>query len=437
MLRRACGPAFIRLGQMCLSAMHLLVWVAPLLIGCAAVLLAFCADAAFAAFQSLHNRWWWWPFLSLPLGGVGITYFMRRIGRGAEGSGIPQAKAALLLTHRPERLKGLVSIRLAVVKFLSIVAGMFSGFVLGLEGPTVQIGSSIFYSFRRFLAKDSMLARRQLITAGGAAGIAAAFNAPLAGVIFAFEELMPTTRGNTPIKLVIAVILAGMVAEPVFGYQSYFGRVALQSGMPVHLLPQLLGLAVCGGLVGGAFAWAAIRGMGKLPFPLFSLRHPYLFVALCGLLIALAGLAAPIYGSGAQFTKAILAGETSPAWQYFPLKLLGLLLTFFTGLPGGVFSPSLSIGAGLGFLFTPHVDALWQIQFTALGMVAVLAAVTRAPLTSAFIMIEMTSGQGMVLPAAAVALVASWTAGRFKVNFYRELAGRMLYKAGQGETREG
>ena len=404
----------------------LLVWLAPLCIGCAAVLLAYAANHAFAFFLHMTALWWWWPFLSLPLGGMALTLFMRKSGERVEGSGIQQAIAALQVPDKPERIRFFINIRIAVIKFLAIVGGLGSGFVLGLEGPTVQIGASIFYAFRRFLPVNTKLHRRQLIMAGGAAGIAAAFNAPIAGIIFAFEEMLPVVKGNTSTKLLVAVILAGVVAAPVFGYQSYFGQLNFNGQMPLRLVPLLFLLALAGGLAGGLFSWLAVRAIHWLPFPEWRTLHPYRFVALCGVLIGVAGMAAPIFGSGAELTKEVLAGQATFSWYYLPLKMAGLLLTFLTGLPGGIFTPSLSMGAGLGYCWVPFVDAAWQTEFIAMGMVAVLSGVTRAPFASAFIMIEMTSGQNIVLHALATALVAAWVAGLFGVRFYHDMADRLL-----------
>ena len=406
----------------------LLLVLPPLCIGSAAVSLAYIADHAFAFFMRMTGQWWWWPFLALPLGGVAVTLLIRKAGQGAEGSGIQQTIAALQMVDKPERIDLFVNMRLACCKFVAIVGGAGSGFVLGLEGPTVQIGASIYHAFHRLLPVDSQLHRRQIIMAGGAAGIAAAFNAPMAGIVFAIEEMLPLTKGNTLSHLLLAVILAGVVVEPVYGYQSYFGHIPFRSGMPFDLLPLVLLLAVVGGLLGGLFSWLAVRSVRWLPFPAWRQRHPYLFVGLCGLLIALAGTAAPIYGSGAELTKELLAGETQLSWWFLPLKLGGFLLTYLTGLPGGVFSPSLSLGAGLGYFAAPFVDPAWHTELVTIGMVAVLAAVTRAPLTAAFIMIEMTSGQNMVPQALVASVLAAWVAGIFRVHFYHDLANSLLAK---------
>lgn len=407
---------------------YLLLWLGPLCIGAAATLLSRAAGWSFDLFQRFHAAWWWWPFVSLSLGGLALTWFLRQAGPGASGSGIQQAMAAVEMVEQPQKMESLIGLRLALVKFAAIVGGLGSGFVLGLEGPTIQIGACIFYAFRRFLPETDPSRHRRLIIAGGAAGIASAFNAPMAGLIFAFEELAFTPGKGHLGKLVLAIILAGVVAEPMFGHQSYFGRVDLADGLQLNLLPLMIILALLGGLTGGAFSWLALRTAIWLPRPVrrFSARHPYYFVAACGLLIAVLGLAAPIFGSGAELTKTMLNDQVQVPWYYLPLKFGGLVLTFLTGLPGGIFSPSLSIGAGLGALFTPLVGSMWQSEFIAVGMVAVLAAVTRAPLTAAFIMIEMTDGHSMVLPALGAAFLAAWVASFFKARFYHELAERLL-----------
>ncbi len=421
-------PAAPRPGRRGRTGRLLVLWAGAVGIGCAAVLLAAAAGKSFALFEHLRGRWPWWPFLALPLGGLALTWFMRRVGPGAEGSGIQQAIAALEEAGDPAMPGRLVNLRLAAAKFAAITGGMGSGFVLGLEGPTVQIGASIFYSLRRFFPHTTPLLRRQLILAGGAAGIAAAFNAPLAGLIFAFEEMSHSRKGHTPAKLAMAIILAGVVAQPVFGYQSYFGRIALAGNMPPMYAPLLALLAVLGGLAGGAFTWLALRLHLWVPAPILRMRveRPYLFVACCGILIAVAGLAAPIYGSGAETTRLMLDGRLDVPRLYLPCKFAGLLLTFATGLPGGIFSPSLSIGAGLGSWFLPFVESPWHGEFLTVGMTAVLAGVTRAPMTAAFILIEMTDGHAIVLAALGAAFLAEYTARFFHVRFYHELAARIV-----------
>jgi H+/Cl- antiporter ClcA len=357
---------------------------------------------------------------------MAIRWLMARFGQGAEGSGIPQALAACSLVDA-ERAGKLLSARIALAKFLGIVLGVGCGFVLGREGPTVQIGSGLMYACRRFLPLDNPEIRRTLIMAGGAAGIAAAFNTPLAGVVFAFEELSGTIDGSASNRTIGAVILAGMVSLGILGNYTYFGRIHVPEFSLSILLPMVV-VAISAGLVGGLFSWLCVHQQKWLPASLLQMRqqHPYRFIAGCGLLIALCGVFAPVFGSGAGETSRVIAGQAHFDWFYLPLKFAGLLATFLTGLPGGIFAPSLSLGAGLSSWFVPWFSTGISIKITALGMVSMLAAVTRAPITAAVIMIEMTDGHVMVISMLGAAMIASGVARLFRTRFYHDLSRRFL-----------
>ncbi len=404
-----------------------LIWLTAAAVGLAAVLLGRCCAWAFGLFESLWERWWWWPFLSLPAGGLALTWVMRGIGPGTEGSGIQQAVAALQVAGSPERLGLLLNLRLAVAKFAAVIAGLGSGFVLGLEGPMVQVGASMLHAARRFVPHDNAVTSKQLILAGGAAGIAAAFNAPLAGLMFAFEELARSMEWRASGKLLAAVVFSGITAYCLRGNEAFFGNIA--GGAQPLFVPLLASvLAVCGGLMGGGFSWLVIRSHAWLPKPIRRLHaeRPYVFVLLCALVVALAGLGAPIFGSGTELTFRLLHGEAEVSWLYAPLKFIGFLATALSGLPGGIFTPSLSVGAGLGAWFAPLVEPIWHSEILAAGMTAVLAGATRAPLTSAFIMIEMTAGRTIILELLLVAMIAAHVARVFHVRFYHHMAERVL-----------
>ncbi|WP_283151315.1 chloride channel protein [Silvimonas soli] len=409
------------------SRSTLVFWGGAAMVGLVAVLLAKCAEWAFLGFQHLTARWFWWPLLALPLGGMGIRWLMSRLGRGAEGSGIPQAMAAIKVAEEPEQAERLLSLRIGAIKFLGIVLGAGSGFVLGREGPTVQIGASIMYACRRFLPLADPVFQRQLILAGGAAGIAAAFNTPLAGIVFAFEELARSVETETSGKLIGAVILAGVVSLALIGDYTYFGRIHVPEFEYSILVPMVV-VAVVAGLIGGLFSWLCVHQTRWLPGPVlhFRVAHPYWFIALCGLAIALCGLILPIFGSGADETSRAISGHGLLAWYYLPLKFVSLLATFLTGLPGGIFAPSLALGAGVGSWFAPLFGDAIHIKILAIGMVAMLAAVTRAPITSAIIMIEMTDGHAMVISTLAAAMVASSVARIYRTNLYHDLAANIL-----------
>jgi len=219
-----------------------------------------------------------------------------------------------------------------------------------------------------------------------------------------------------------------MTAYLLSGNESYFGSIYLSMHFKPSLIPVALLIVITGGLIGGLFSWLVVRANHWLPRPIknFKHSHPYSFVIFCSLLLASCGLFAPIFGSGAELTKQMLHGEVTVAWYYMPFKLLGLLLTSLTGVPGGIFSPSLSLGAGVANCFTFLVNPAWQSEMLALGMVAVLAGVTRAPLTATFIIIEMTNGHAMIFIALTAAFLANYIARFFHISFYHNLASRAL-----------
>lgn len=407
---------------------YLAWWVGAILIGLVAFLLARGAVLSFELFLTLTHRYPWWPFVGIPVGGVFLTWFMKKVGAGTEGSGIQQTIAALKVTKHPAQVHWFVNLKLATAKFFALIIGIGSGFVIGLEGPTVQIGASIMYSFRRFLPYDNAILRRQLIMMGGAAGIAAAFNAPMAGIMFAFEEMWKNVESKTAARIVLAIILAGLTAHFCNGQETYFGSIHVYMDITPDIIPVLLCVVILGGLVGGLFSWLVVKASHWTPNRVvsFKKKHPYYFVSVCGVLIALCGLFVPIFGSGAEVTHQLLHNQIELPWYYLPFKFLAFLLSSLSGVPGGIFSPSLSLGAAVGNCFTGLVDPQWQSLLLALSMIAVLAGVTRAPLTATFIIIEMTNGHSMIFSALIAAYLASNTARVFHVSFYHDLAHRAI-----------
>lgn len=404
------------------------IFLAAVLIGVLAYLLGRGSHWAFSSFEALCRRFPWWPFFSLPAGGVALTWFMRRVGPGTEGSGIQQAVAAMHVVNHGEQVRWLLNLRLAAAKFAAIVVGMGSGFVLGLEGPTVQIGASVMYAFKRLFPHANPALRSQLIMAGGAAGISAAFHAPMAGMMFAFEELGHAVFWHASVRVMMSVVLSGAAAYVLRGTSYFFENMWFFRSLTLPLIAVLLAVTVAGSLFGSAFAWLAVRANRWLPAPVreFRKRRPYGFVAACSLLIALIGMVSPIFGSGIEETGAVLRGAERFPWHYAPCKMLGLLLTVLAGVPGGVFSPSLALGAGVGSWFVGLGPAAWHSDIIAVGMAACLAAVTRAPLTAAVIIAEMTGAHSIMLVAMGASLLSAQIARYNHVRFYHNLAVRAL-----------
>jgi H+/Cl- antiporter ClcA len=401
------------------------------LAGLSVVLFTRLSEVAMEGFNALHA---WQPLAPLvwtPLLTGLIVWLTRRFAPGAAGSGIPQVMAALS-THVAPRQRGIfVSVRLALAKILLTSAGLLGGLPIGREGPSVQIAAGVMQHARRWLPSRTPVNHQGLLVAGGAAGIAAAFNAPLAGVIFAIEELTRKIEHRSSGLIITAIVIAGLVAVSAFGNASYFGVIRAPRLGWDYLLPGLAVIA-SGGLLGGVFSrllHASIVG-GTDRFSGWRARHPVAFAAACGLVIAMIGLVShgATFGSGYDYTRRLVEGQTGNLpLLYVTLRFVATWIAVWSGVPGGIFAPSLAIGAGIGadMAVLTHMDA-GSAPLIAIGMTAFLAAVTQAPLTAFIIVMEMVDGHAMVLSLMAAALGASLLSRWISVPLYAALAQAQL-----------
>ncbi|EKS29075.1 chloride channel protein [Afipia felis] len=373
-------------------------------VGGAAVGLALAADQAQAAFAMLIAKARYASLLVTPLGFMLSVYLTNKYFQNAQGSGIPQAIAARHLTD-PNARNTLVSIRIAIGKVLLTLLGLLCGASVGREGPTVQVGASIMFALGRFSP------RRQpgLILAGSAAGVAAAFNTPLAGIVFGIEEMSRAFETRTSSLIIAAVIAAGLTSLALMGNYSYFGSTpaTLRVGMDWLAVPVC---GVVGGLAGGLFSRILIlmaRGI-RNPAGRAIKSHPLLFALVCGFAVAICGIVSgdTIYGTGYAQVKAALEGGHPLPESFGVLKFLATTFAAIGGIPGGIFSPSLAIGAGLGANIAAlfHDTALSALML--LGMVSYFAGVVQAPITAFVIVTEMTDNHAMVVPLMTASLIA-------------------------------
>lgn len=387
---------------------RLLFWSGAVAVGAMAAFFATGSERAIDWFGRLVAPSPWLAVLVTPAGLALTAYLTRRYFAGAQGSGIPQTIAALhtddlALRHR------LLSLRVAAGKVALTLLALLSGASLGREGPTVQVGAALMYTLDRFNPAARREFERGLILAGSAAGVAAAFNTPLAGVVFAIEEMSRSYEARTSGTVLTAVIVAGIVSIALLGNYSYFGHTPAS----LQKLDDWIAVLVCGlagGLLGGLFSRiviAAGRGFSGRFGELMRL-HPVSLAAIGGVVLAVIGLLAhgSTFGTGYQQAKSLVEGGAELPAAYGVLKLLATLTSFLLGIPGGIFSPSLSIGAGLGenlSVIVPHVPAGAVVI---LGMVAYFAGVIQAPITAFVIVMEMTDDHAMVVPLMATALIA-------------------------------
>jgi H+/Cl- antiporter ClcA len=203
---------------------RLIFWGGALGIGLVAVGFANLIDACVDLLHHLHVQQPLLPFIVAPAGGALVVWLTRSYFAGAEGSGIPQVMAEMA-RHGDARKSWnpLLSLRIAFGKVVLGAAALFSGFSMGREGPMVQIGASLMAVIGERLPRRLQVDRRHLLAAGGAAGIAAAFNTPLAGIIFAIEELSRGVAERMSGLIITAIVIAGVTTQVFFGNYTYFG----------------------------------------------------------------------------------------------------------------------------------------------------------------------------------------------------------------------
>lgn len=373
----------------------------------------------------------WLPLLWTPALTVALLWWTRRFAPGAQGSGIPQVVAALDDGLPQAERSRLVSLRLSVEKVLLVSGGLLAGLSIGREGPTVQVGAGVMQHARRWLSPHSGIDAHDLIVAGAAAGIAAAFNTPLGGVIFALEQLSRRRSFSHSGLVIISIVLAGLVAVSAFGNLSYFGELQAQQPSWALLGPGVL-IALVSGLAGGLFSRLIVASAKGLPdrFSQWRTHYPLRFAAGCGLAVAVIGIVSggATVGAGYAPTRELLEGHGELPATYTWLKFCATWLSAWSGVPAGVFAPSLAIGAGIGrdvaLLTGFSADA--AIPLIALGMVGFLAATTQGPLTAFIIVMEMVAGHAMVLSLMATALLASGVARWITPPMYVELAALLV-----------
>ncbi len=381
------------------------------------------AQRGFSSVLALHP---WTPLVWTTACTAGVVWLTRRFAPGAAGSGIPQVMATLDPAVPAAARATFVSLRLSVAKAVLTAGSLLGGLASGREGPSVQIAAGVLQHARRWLPPHPGISEHGLLVAGGAAGIAAAFNAPLAGVMFAIEELASRLEQRSSGLIIAAIVLSGLMGVSFFGNATYFGVIEVPTLHYSMWWPALLLVLATGGL-GGMFArllHASITGSGDR-LGRWRAAHPVAFAGACGFAAGAIGIAShgATFGSGYGYTRGLLEGHVDVPLLYVTLRVVATWIAVWSGVPGGIFAPCLAIGAGVGH----DIAALCGAQadssaLIALGMAAFLAAVTQAPMTSFIIVMEMVGGHAMVLSLMAAALGASLVSRWIAHPLYAALA---------------
>lgn len=403
--------------------------------GLLVVAFTIAADHALELFGYLYRNAPWLVLAWTPAITVAVVWVTRRHFPGAGGSGIPQVLAAQDPLLPRGSIARLVSLRLALAKVALATAGLAAGLSIGREGPSVQVAAGVMHHARRWLRPKSYIDDHALLVAGGAAGIAAAFNAPLAGVVFAIEELSRRLEARNSGLIIAAIVLGGLVAVSTFGNLTYFGRIRVPQLGWDALLPGLVVAIACGG-IGGLFARLLTTSLTSSAGRAnrWRSRNPLRFAAAGAFAVAVIGLVTggATFGAGSEAVKNMLAGQADVPELYVTLKLVATWLTAWCGVPGGIFAPSLSIGAGIGLnvselaAFVGATEGDISAALIAMGMAGFLAAVTQTPLTAFIIVMEMVDGHAMVLSLMTTAMIASLVSRMICRPLYLTLAEHMV-----------
>jgi len=394
-------------------------------VGAVAVAMAFIADGAQAVFARLLSSHPYISFALTPLGFGAAAFLARHVFPNSQGSGIPQAIAALQIEDQASRAP-LVSLRVAIGKILIMSIGLLTGASIGREGPTVQVGAAIMFALGRL----SPHRQAGFLLAGAAAGVAAAFNTPLAGIVFGIEEMSRSFEARTSGLIIGAVIAAGLTSLAMLGDYSYFGATTATLPLGKDWLA-VVACAVVGGLAGGVFIRVLTLFARGLPGRVGAAlkKHPIAFAMLCGLGVALCGLSGDhsVFGTGYAQARAVVHADGVIDYWFGPLKFVATALSAISGIPGGVFSPSLAIGAGMASAMSLVFHDVPLGALALIGMVSYLTGVVQAPITSFVIVSEMTNDHSMIIPLMAAALIADGASKLLsKQGLYHSLARNFL-----------
>ncbi len=415
---------------------RLIFWGGALLLGIVAVLFAVASAYANEVFHDLLDVSPYLPLIVTPAGLALVVAITRKYFPGSQGSGIPQTIAALKISD-PEKRESVLSLKIAVGKMFMTLLALFSGASAGREGPTVQIGASIMHALGKLGFFSKVDAERSLILAGGAAGVAAAFNTPLAGIVFAIEEMSRSFEERTSGAVLTAIILAGMASLAMLGNYTYFGHTNDSIGFR-HGWAYVLVCGITGGFMGGLFSLTLLNADKMLPAKasIFMKEKPVQFAAACGFVLAVIGIlsGSSTYGTGYSEAKHILEGTASMPQDYGILKMFATIVSYVSGIPGGIFAPSLAIGAGFGSNLTSLFANAPAGALATLGMVAYFTGAVQAPITAFVIVMEMTDNHTMTIPLMTTSVIA-YGVSRIvcPTPLYKTMATSFLARANSGK----
>lgn len=347
-----------------------------------------------------HNRLY--IFIITPISFLISWWLVKRFAKYSTGSGIPQVMASIELAKPKKKhlISTFLSMKIVLIKILSSCVKIIGGGLIGREGPTIQIASSVFNQvYKKLPSWWIRISQQNILIAGAASGLAAAFNTPLGGIIFAIEELSKFHIKHYKSPLFIAVIIAGLTAQGFGGSYLYLGYPKTEiSGYLVYV--GIVLVAIVTGYFGAKMC-AILLKLVKYVNAVTLKWKQIGIVLFCAFFVAtfIYFLGSDAMGSGKELMERLLFTSDKSIDWYLPfVRMNGLIASFGSGGAGGVFAPSLSSGASFGALIAQMLDLTGQNAnlLILIGMTGFLTAVTRAPFTSAIIIFEMTDRHSII-----------------------------------------
>lgn len=383
---------------------------------------AFTKSVEFAGWlcQKIFFLSGWVGYIYIPLMIFATVFLLKKYFPYADGSGLPQGYAVDVFDN--ERLNNTYSLRSMFGKLLLTFMSIAGGASLGKEGPTIQVCSSLFAQMRNL--SDGR--RRMLIKLGAGVGVAAAFNTPIGGMVFAIEEYLKKINPHIATILVgatgIAVTFANLCVWSNAPYLGDISQDLLHTSFGI--IPCALLIGVVAGLLGALFTKLVVFVTVDKTWLVnrWRKKHYLINALICGLIIALIGhlTGGLSFGNGSDTTRQFLDTGTNAPWHYALGKFSGALASVAAGAPGGYFSTALSIGAGIGDLLHHVISNFPLAQFYLLGMAAFLAAITQAPITAVAMVVEMSNSSQFSLPILCAAFLGSLIAEQFGDSVYHQ-----------------
>jgi H+/Cl- antiporter ClcA len=409
------------------------------------IVFAYIAEIALRWNAKMTTATPWLAFVMLPFGLAALRWLTIRLAPQARGSGIPQVIAAVTLPPAGAAQTVLVSFRQSMWKVVLTTGALLVGASVGREGPSVQVGAAAMLTWGR-LCHEKLQFRigfhpNALIAAGAAGGLAAAFNTPLAGVVFAIEELGRGTSVRWDRLVLSGVLTAGFLSLAVLGNNPYFSVKVPMLVLHDAWGPVLL-CAVVNGVMGGLFAKlliAGVPGLAPAKWRGWLNAHPVQVAFFCGLVVAALGwaTAGATFGTGYEQASGLINGTPHSTIWFGLAKFAATVLSYFAGIPGGIFTPALAIGAGIGDTVSHFLSGATEPRVLALvSMAAFLAAATQAPITASVIVMEMTRSQDLTIFLLAASLLASFLSRQFNPHPFYHHMGHAFRREAVAVTRK-